>query len=301
MAHFMLTLPLNQLNQVAATVPLMRTNQNIPNSDAPACADGFVSGAPELLDVVVVSTLRPELLDLTLHSFYKFFLHQFKATRLILNVDPIGEPRTKQEELLAIAHRYSNLVISRMPTEPSFARAVQWGWSQVATPFFLHLEDDWLLTKPVHWNPISQRFASVPNLASVRLNLTRNPPFAPPAHDGISLNPSLFRSEFIHQLLPHFDCTRNPEKQWRTSSSITHSLISPWTFEYYGKPREAAYVIDTGKKWRRDHQLQKQNADGKTGTFWKPATTAPFIATAFHRLKYKLFLAYWRRRVGCVS
>ena len=185
MAHFILTLPLHQLNQVAATVPLMRTNQNIPNGDAPACADGFASGAPELLDVVVVSTLRPELLDLTLHSFHKFFLHQFKATRLILNVDPIGEPRTKQEELLAIAHRYSNLV------------------------------------------------------------------------------------------------------------------ISPWTFEYYGKPREAAYVIDTGKKWRRAHQLQKQNADGKTGTFWNPATTAPFIATAFHRLKYKLFLAYWRRRVGC--
>ena len=290
-----------QLNQAAASVPLMRANQNIPNRNAPACAGIFVSDAPEPLDVVVVSTLRPALLDLTLHSFYKYFLYQFKTTRLILNVDPIGERGVLQEELVAIAHRYSDLVISRTPAEPSFARAVQWGWSQVTSPFFLHLEDDWLLTKPAHWGPISQRFASVPNLASVRLNLTRNPPFTPPTHDGISLNPSLFRRDFIHQLLPHFDCTRDPEKQWRTSSSSTHSVISPWAFEYYGKPREVAYVIDTGKKWRRAHQLQKQNADGKTGTFWNPATTTPAITTAFHHLKYRFFLACWRRRVGHTS
>ncbi|MSU42240.1 MAG: hypothetical protein EXS28_11100, partial [Pedosphaera sp.] len=232
----------------------MRAHQNTLGLAVPASAGDSTAAMPSSLDVVVVATLRPALLGLTLHSFYKYFLHQFKATRLILNVDPVGERGVSQKDLVDIAHRYSNLVISRMPAEPSFAKAVQWGWSQVASPFFLHLEDDWLLTKPVRWQTMAQRFDNAKTLASVRLNLTRNPPNNPPAHAGLSLNPCLIRSECIRQILPHFDWKKDPEKQFGSSNSFTHPIMQRWAFEYYGKPREAAYVIDTAKKWRRAHQ-----------------------------------------------
>lgn len=276
----------------------MRTNQNMPGlATAASKADAALSSS-QSLDIVVIATLRPALLELTLHSFYKHFLPNFKTTRLILNVDPIGEPNVQQRDLLTIANRYADAVVSRTPDTPSFAKAVEWGWSQVSTPLFLHLEDDWLLTRPIRWDAISERFTNKPSLASLRFNLTRNPDGNPPTHQGLSLNPCLWRTDFIRRILPHFDCSRDPEKQFRSSDGPAYPILSQWQFEYYGKPRERAYVIDTGKKWRRAHRLQKQATSGNIAAFWnQTAAPHPFI-TAFRDLKYRLFLMWWRLRVG---
>ncbi len=276
----------------------MQTDQNILAPATTASRANVADPSSQSLDVVVIATLRPALLELTLHSFYKYFLSNFKTTRLILNVDPIGEPNVRQLDLLAIASRYADVVISRTPDTPSFAKAVEWGWSQVSTPLFLHLEDDWLLTKPVQWDAVSERFTNKASLASLRFNLTRNPNEDPPTHQGLSLNPCLWRTDFIRRILPHFDCSRDPEKQFRSSDGSAYPILSQWQFEYYGKPRERAYVIDTGKKWRRAHRLQKQTADRNMAAFWnQTAASQPFI-TAFYDLKYRLFLMWWRLRVG---
>ena len=45
------------------------------------------------IDVVMTATVRPDVLELTLFSFFRHFLFQFARTRLIINIDPIGELR----------------------------------------------------------------------------------------------------------------------------------------------------------------------------------------------------------------
>jgi hypothetical protein len=46
------------------------------------------SKVQEKLDVVVIATLRPQILDVTLNSFYHGLLKDFDV-RVIINVDPI--------------------------------------------------------------------------------------------------------------------------------------------------------------------------------------------------------------------
>ncbi|MBF0261235.1 MAG: hypothetical protein HQL97_05250, partial [Magnetococcales bacterium] len=83
------------------------------------------------LDVVTTATLRPELLDITYLSFTSKLLAKFPSRRLIINIDPIGEPRATLEQMLEVCHRHFDQVIYRYPDTPSFARAVHWAWQQV--------------------------------------------------------------------------------------------------------------------------------------------------------------------------
>jgi len=85
----------------------------------------------EKIDVVVTATLRPEILNLTLQSFYTRFLRQFKQSRLIINIDPIGDKRYGPDNILKICRQYFKEVIYRCPPKPSFSDAVKWGWEQV--------------------------------------------------------------------------------------------------------------------------------------------------------------------------
>ena len=90
----------------------------------------------ESIDVVVISTLRPKLLGLTLASFQKHFLNQFGNYRIILNVDPVGEENSSQDAIIELVNRYSDNVITCTPKTGNFSEAVRWAWSQVKSRYF---------------------------------------------------------------------------------------------------------------------------------------------------------------------
>ena len=119
----------------------------------------------ESIDVVEISTLRPKLLNLTLASFQKHFLNQFGKCRIILNIDPVGEENSSQDEILELVNRYSDNVIACTPKTGNFSLAVRWAWSQVESPYFLHLEDDWFLKKRVLKGAILEQFGFDEKLA----------------------------------------------------------------------------------------------------------------------------------------
>ena len=163
----------------------------------------------ESIDVVVISTLRPKLLNLTLASFQKHFLNQFGKYRIILNIDPVGEENFSQDEILELVNRYSDNVIACTPKTGNFSQAVRWAWSQVESPYFLHLEDDWFLKKKVLKDAVFEKFKLDEKLAGIRLNLSRNPSERPLYSDGLSLNPSIFRTSVIQSLLGDFDIAKD--------------------------------------------------------------------------------------------
>lgn len=243
------------------------------------------------IDVAITATGRPEVLDLTLFSFYKHFLHQFKETRLIVNVDPLGMEPHQASDVVNVCRRYSPQVVSRCPAQASFSSAVKWCWEQVESTFFLHLEDDWLLKKSVRLEKVIARLETADDVASVRFNLSRIPASDPQVSLGLSLNPSVFRRAFIDQALPLFSCEKDPEKQFRNCAPLAH-----WNYFYYGAPGESACVIDIGKKWRRLHDFQKWQPGSPVVTWQKKPSPASAVKL-FYRLKYRFFMFYWRHVV----
>lgn len=242
------------------------------------------------IDVAMTATIRPEILDLTLSSFSKNLLAEFGRTRLIVNVDPLGDKLLKADDVLRVCRRHFSEVVYRCPEKASFPQAVKWCWEQVETEFFLHLEDDWLLKKRISIDNIRARFDQNEQLASIRFNLTRNPDSDPPLSDGFSLNPSIMRKAFIDQALAFFDYSQDPEKQFRHMAGQKKEALSHWSYAYYGNSHESAYVIDTGKKWRRLHNYAKW--DKNTNITWEE-NTGVFPLRYYHLVKYWFFIKYW--------
>jgi len=247
----------------------------------------------ESFDVVVISTLRTELLNLTLASFKKHFLNQFGNYRIILNVDPVGEENCSQGSILKLVKRYSDDVIACTPKTGNFSQAVFWAWSQVESPYFLHLEDDWFLKKKVLKDDVFKQLELDGKLAGIRLNLSRNPSERPLSSNGLSLNPSIFRTSVIKSLLKEFDIAKDPEKQFRNNESLKMQ-----NFVYYGKPNENSYVVDTGKKWRKSLGLAKWDITSTDVSWIQSTGKLQLFQKLFNKGKYRLFLIIWKIRLS---
>ncbi len=248
------------------------------------------------LDVVFIGVVRPDIIKITLSSFKQNLLKNFN-TRLIVNIDPIGETDGfSQQDIIDICKQYFDEVICRTPSVPSFSEAVKWCWNQVESDFFFHLEDDWCLKRKIDISFIDDALNSQ-EVVSVRLNLTSNSKFKSDnfaCSDGLSLNPSFFKSNYIKGLLNRFDTSKDPEKQFRDTGN-TETYPQP-KFVYYGKPNEDAIVIDTGKKWRKSNSLAKWDLTNMETVTWKKGNSVNMLKRGFLKFKYLLFISYWAKR-----
>ena len=153
------------------------------------------------LDVVVIAIKRPEILRLCLETFKRNLLNQFDV-RIIINVDPVGEENYSQKDIVNIAKEYFPKVISRTPRKGNFSKAVYWGWRQVKTEFFFHLEDDWLLKDFIPAYRLQKKIA-IKDIVSITFNITSNKKY-PKLYEAyhlktFSLRPCVFRSKYIKE------------------------------------------------------------------------------------------------------
>ncbi len=247
------------------------------------------------IDLVLVATLRPEILEITLNTFYHKLLKNFDV-RLIVNVDPIGDEKYSQQDIINVCKKYFTNIISHSPSKPSFSRAVLWCWQQIKSEIFFHLEEDWCLKSKVDLERALVLFQDE-EVVSVRLNITRNAKFKTIKNlvltDAFSLNPSFFRSAFIKEKIKKYDTNQDPEKQ---ISKNTKSILFPNPkFILYGKRNENALVIDIGKIWREKRSLDKWNSFGKGPSIWFSKKTT-FSRQIYLNIKYRLYLFMWKIR-----
>jgi hypothetical protein len=247
------------------------------------------------IDVVVIATLRPEILEITLNSFYHKLLKNFDV-RLIVNIDPIGNKKYTQQNVINVCKKYFSNVVSRTPRTPSFSKAVLWCWQQISSELFLHLEEDWCLKSKIDLNTALAPFQNK-EVVSVRFNITRNVKFkvvdSRVIASGISLNPSFFRSTFIKEKINKYDTNQDPEKQIRRNTKST-LFLNP-KFILYGKRNEKALVIDIGKIWRQQMGLDKWNSDDKGPSVWRSKKTT-FGRQLYLNFKYRFYLLIWKIR-----
>jgi len=241
------------------------------------------------MDITMTAVRRPEVIEKTLKSFTENLFVIPKDHRLIVNIDPIGDDVDNNEVIDVLEKYFSNLVIFE-PKKPSFPKAVIRIWKQVESKYFFHLEDDWVLKRPVFISDLINPLKRNKNLACMRLYkenipLTNNPTmfgckyhynqefnfFKPiPGSNNwknqFGLNPVMIKKEFIDEVLPLMVNDKNPEKQFRENNPLFKNILLKWTFAIYGRPGLKRMVWGkNGLHWRLDSKFQKpRNGNGFT-------------------------------------
>jgi hypothetical protein len=226
---------------------------------------------------VTTATLRPGLLRRTLESF-RPFLEQ-GTWRLLLNIDPVGEPGVRPREILAIARDYFPKIELRQPARASFPAAWYWAVANLRAEYVFWLEDDWELLRPVELAKMVEIMDEEPDLATMRLprwdatDIYRQwnrrkladwrdgygeIPLDLRLHCGYSNNPSLTRREFLQPMLPHFSGPTDPEKQIAGFNPVLRHWVGyAWRYGVFQEPHTPAAVRDIGEQWRKQHNVGK--------------------------------------------
>ena len=216
------------------------------------------------IDITMTATIRPSILERTLSSFCQKMLTDKNRYRLILNLDSIGED-ISGKEMTKIAKKYFDDIVVNSPDTPGFCKAVMWCWRQTTSNFVYHLEDDWELLHPINIDYMINILETYPKLISLRLNKDNTGQskhsrlYGFVYYPKISLNPTLFKGNFLREVVELMDPDLNPEKQLRaTDKHERGKLISLITNGIYTKESTGRVVKDIGRDWMENSKYTKE-------------------------------------------
>ncbi len=236
-----------------------------------------------MIDICIIATRRPELLERTLNSFkYKLFCKEGRGGfeesnyRLIINVDPVGED-VSSESIVDIARSYFPNVVCRISDIPNFPQAWIWCWLQVKNRYVFHLEEDWELLRPLNFAQMIGIMELNPYLVHLRLSTWRSEdklkqwkwflehkngyyqvPNDVKGTIGFCGHPGLCTDWFVQTCLTYINPSANPEKQikWRNKELWKH--IGDYEYGVFQEPNSPASIKDIGRKWMVEHGFQKK-------------------------------------------
>jgi len=251
-----------------------------------------------MLDITMMATLRPEIVDQTLTSFVQNLFHTTEDKRLIINIDPVGDA-ISQKDVLAVAHKhFEDRVKVRCPKKACFPTALKWCWSQVEAPYFFNLEDDWQLLPQLDLAEMYAILDDCPWLAILRLpkgpafhayckqSASHKQPyyvwngryFACPAtqiqRSSYYGSPSLIRSAWLPEVLPLLHTRFSTEKQLLQQHKKRHPAMWLWEYGVYTKPSTPRTIVDIGTPWRHKRGIRKNSYDRFT-TWLESSTGSP--------------------------
>lgn len=233
------------------------------------------------LDVTITACRRSDILYQTLESFWqKLFYPSGHEFRVIINIDPIGTDKDS-DNIITLCHHFFAEVLCRTTIVPDFSSAFLWTWSQVKTKYFIHLEDDWQLLRPIDLNYVIYLLENDPELALLRLpqfasvggimkNWNKFFPFNGLYYEcpkdlkrgvGFCGHPSIIKKEFVDAVLPYMKIGHNPEKQLHGHGcSEVLEEIDKWEFGVYSEPDSPPAIKDIGRRWMVENGFMKEGA-----------------------------------------
>lgn len=213
-----------------------------------------LSNNPETIDVVCTATRRPAIVEQTFKSFSEKFFKKH-PTRLIINVDPIGE-NCSNEAIINIGRKYFGEVVANTPSKPNFFRAFKWVFTNCTSKYIFHLQDDWLLLKDHDIKEFIDYLDSNSTLACVQM------PFRV-KHEGITVgnimigtryydHPALWKREFYDEVMPCFNTNCGTEAQIRgmcvENSADMLRITGKWYYGIYHDGHGGS-IRDIGRNW----------------------------------------------------
>jgi hypothetical protein len=215
-----------------------------------------------MMDVTMTATRRPDLVSITLASFQKMLFDRLPVRTFYLNIDPIWGTVQQGQEVETLAQKYFQSVVVRRPERSSYGGAVKWLWQQPQTDWFLHLEDDWIMTNPISLRTLSKQMASGPSQIKLanwsRLTRLRKPV-------ALGLCPLFSSSQFSKLAAAKMNPDLDPDKQFRnhTNKSLEEAASGHYAV-YFGGMFTPCSILDIGRDWRQDRKIEKQIVNGSS-------------------------------------
>jgi hypothetical protein len=210
------------------------------------------------IDIVVIATRRSDVLERTLSSFARNLFNRVRIEQLYLNIDPLWADEREDAKVEQLCRSIVPRVVIRRPERPSFGAAVKWGWSQPQSEWFLHLEDDWELTRPIDLTRVARemRYKRVAQVCFGRTGKEwRRGIFR---YHRFVLCPSFFKSSFARMasalMIPELD----PEKQFYNGMNpALAAAVKPFRICSHGGRFGSHCLVDIGREWRRQRGITK--------------------------------------------
>jgi len=221
-----------------------------------------------MIDLCVVATLRPRLLEKTINSFLRHVKYSGDIN-VIVNIDFCPEEfKSSFEDVYNICDYFQSKVstLDIEPfrnlnnLEPNFALAVKTLWEKTKSKYVFHLEEDWEFLKPIDLDEcidFIDDYIRFPKVGADHLNCLHK----------LALQPSLWRGDLCRELSKHMEIDKDPEKQLRQNQDnggidkiLEYLILRDYGFEM---------VKDIGRDWRNENNLDKWNKNNKGKITWQ--------------------------------
>jgi len=191
------------------------------------------------------ATNRPEILRRTYASFSANLVGlNLKDIDLLINIDPLPN-KININANVDVAKSFFKTVRVNTPDKPSFSTAINWLWSEAQSPYIFHLEDDWILLKPIK---VKSLLKNMGNKLQIILRAYGY------KYDKMVLSPSIIRHELYSRIGGRLDETINPEIQLRNPSIVGVKIDKSMLLDF---PQNKIIVKDIGRKWMDQQDFKK--------------------------------------------
>lgn len=247
------------------------------------------------IDITITAALRPDLIRETAESVRRFLVEPNAGSyhfRAIVNIDPAGEEGVDAEQVEELYRTFFEDLVVFKPESANFPLAVQRVWQEVTAGLCFHAEDSKLLLRPVPLPRIVSAFDNRERLACFALRALKKPHQAPRPvkhdelhdmdvteffHKAVTLQPSLFRREYVHDMARFMRSGLSPEKAIKGFQEVMdaelarqiHEAANRYEFGSIssGDSSHGPYYENVGRSWRLKHRLTKPLGSGM-GTTW---------------------------------
>ena len=233
------------------------------------------------IDLKIVATRRPDLLEATLQSFRFVGLRDFQVSSISMNLDPAFGTVEDAEICNRLIQRYFPGALVHEPLSPSFGGAVKRLWSEAGELPIFHLEDDWIAREPLSvdfvQNAFDQGYGAVTPLAKEHSWDSRNPEAltveirrffglrvgkrATTRH-SFGTSPKFILGALARRLAAKMDPDRDPEK--KMYSGELDEVVQSFRSVFMTMAGKKPIIEDIGRDWRKKRGIKKQLVEGKS-------------------------------------
>jgi len=219
------------------------------------------------IDVTIIATVRPDVLEKTLSSLVKMCPAIAKCGRVVLNIDNVpDDSECAIDDVVDIArHFLPNIKCVRYSYQPSFSRAVISAWHMTTARYVFHLEDDWEFVRPINLDECIEMIGCG-DADYIRFSKRKRP--IPEETNKIALLPGLWKGETVRGLARYMSAEHDPEKQLRHGFNEGVDRLLPKKIYDYSLSVGGIVCRDIGREWRDEVGLKKWNKDTPGGITW---------------------------------
>ena len=234
------------------------------------------------IDVCMVGVIKPKMIEETFNSVVENFLNEDHDFRVIVNIDPIGEKKYTQKDVVRLIEEYGYDVKSRTPDKPSVVNAVRWVLNQAETDLVIFKEDDIKILQPLHLNSMIEVLEANPKLSSLHTDKWGTDPnhkrtiskdkilrcgfewklidqgfyIAPQWKRAYSFLPNLTKGKFIREgrkyIRPQIKASPTNIMKGKAGDidGTLFKFLSSWDYGYWTFPNNEKQIEDLGKQWK---------------------------------------------------